>query len=306
MKPLAAVTLATVLWPGLGTAQSSAGQITHSFPPAYVVQAPAGKDLPPTQVEAEHNTPFRLNDELRTEGDGRLRAQLNDGSILTLGSKAALKVIQHDERTQQSSFELHYGWMRAQVVRLTRPDSSFEIRANTAVCSVLGQADLIVDARNLVDTVVVAFSGTVVVTGDQRSVKLTSGQSTTVTAGQPPSPPQPATLTAPSAPAGGSVVGGGVFRVGGGVSAPQLISRVEPKYPEAAREDKCEGTVVIYVVVDVDGTVRDTRMIRSLGCGLDEMALEAVSQWKFNPGMKDGRPVAVAASIEVVFRLPGK
>ena len=104
-------------------------------------------------------------------------------------------------------------------------------------------------------------------------------------------------------PGSGGGIGGGVFRAGGGVSAPQLIYRVEPEYTEEARKAKYQGTVVIYCVVDVHGMVRNIRVTRSLGLGLDEKALEAVRQWKFKPGMKNGRPVNVAASIEVTFRL---
>jgi periplasmic protein TonB len=104
-------------------------------------------------------------------------------------------------------------------------------------------------------------------------------------------------------PGEGAGFGGGPFRIGGGVSAPQLVYRVEPEYTEEARKAKYQGTVVLYAVVDTDGVVRQVRVVRSLGLGLDEKALQAVKQWKFKPGMKDGRPVPVAASIEVTFRL---
>jgi protein TonB len=104
-------------------------------------------------------------------------------------------------------------------------------------------------------------------------------------------------------PGSGGGFGGGAFRIGGGVTAPQLIYRVEPEYTEEARKAKYQGTVVLYAVVDPDGLVRQVRVVRSLGLGLDEKALEAVRQWKFKPGTKDGRPVPVVASIEVTFRL---
>jgi TonB family protein len=104
-------------------------------------------------------------------------------------------------------------------------------------------------------------------------------------------------------PGEGGGIGGGVFRVGGGVSAPQLVYRVEPEYTEAARKAKYQGTVVLYAVVDADGKVRDLKVARALGLGLDEKALDAVRQWKFRPGMKDGKAVSVAAQIEVTFRL---
>lgn len=104
-------------------------------------------------------------------------------------------------------------------------------------------------------------------------------------------------------PGEGGGFGGGAFRPGGGVSAPQLVYRVEPEYTEEARKAKYQGTVVLYAVVDPDGMVRRVRVVRSLGLGLDEKALEAVKQWRFRPGMKNGQPVPVAASIEVTFRL---
>jgi protein TonB len=98
-------------------------------------------------------------------------------------------------------------------------------------------------------------------------------------------------------------IGGGVYRAGGGVSAPVLLYKVEPEYSEEARKAKVQGAVVLYVEVDPAGRARDVRVVRSLGLGLDEKAIEAVSKWKFRPGYKNGRPVTVVATIEVNFRL---
>jgi TonB family protein len=95
----------------------------------------------------------------------------------------------------------------------------------------------------------------------------------------------------------------GVFRVGGGVSAPQVLTRLEPSYTEEARAARIQGSVLLYVVVHPDGTAGQIRVLRSLDPGLDRKAVEAVSTWKFKPGMKDGKPVAVQAQIEVNFRL---
>ena len=97
--------------------------------------------------------------------------------------------------------------------------------------------------------------------------------------------------------------GPGVFRVGGGVSAPQVLERIEPSYTEEARAAKIQGSVLLYVVVHPDGTAGQIRVLRSLDPGLDQKAVEAVSTWTFKPGMKDGHPVAVQAQIEVNFRL---
>jgi TonB family protein len=104
-------------------------------------------------------------------------------------------------------------------------------------------------------------------------------------------------------PGEGGGVGGGVFRVGGGVSAPVLLFKVEPEYSEEARKAKYQGTVLLYIEVDPNGHATNIRVQRSLGLGLDEKAIEAVKKWKFRPGQKDGKPVTVAATIEVNFRL---
>jgi TonB family protein len=104
-------------------------------------------------------------------------------------------------------------------------------------------------------------------------------------------------------PGSGGGVGGGVYRIGGGVSAPQLVFKVEPEYSEEARKAKFQGTVVLYVVVDEKGLPRDLKVVRPLGLGLDQKAIEAVQKWRFKPGQKDGHPVAVSAQIEVNFRL---
>jgi periplasmic protein TonB len=104
-------------------------------------------------------------------------------------------------------------------------------------------------------------------------------------------------------PGEGGGVGGGVYRVGGGVTAPSLLYKKEPEYSEEARKAKYQGTVLLYVEVDASGKATNIKVQRSLGLGLDEKAIEAVKQWKFKPGYKDGQPVKVAATIEVNFRL---
>jgi TonB family protein len=100
-----------------------------------------------------------------------------------------------------------------------------------------------------------------------------------------------------------SPTSGGVYRVGGGVTAPALVFKKEPEYSEVARAAKYQGTVTLYVEVGPDGFAHNMRVLKSLGLGLDEKAMDAVSQWQFRPGMKAGVPVTVAASIEVNFRL---
>ncbi|MCS6952850.1 MAG: TonB family protein [Bryobacteraceae bacterium] len=88
-----------------------------------------------------------------------------------------------------------------------------------------------------------------------------------------------------------------------GASVPVLTWKVEPEYSEEARVSGLEGTVVIGFIIDPQGRPRDLRVIQGLGMGLDESALRAVSQWRFRPAYKDGKPVAVPATAEVNFRL---
>jgi protein TonB len=104
-------------------------------------------------------------------------------------------------------------------------------------------------------------------------------------------------------PGHGGGIGGGAFKVGGGVSAPKAIYAPDPEYSEEARKAKYQGTCVLWLVVGPDGRARDIRVARTLGLGLDEKAMEAVKTWKFEPAMKDGKPVAVQINVEVTFRL---
>lgn len=104
-------------------------------------------------------------------------------------------------------------------------------------------------------------------------------------------------------PGEGGGMGGGAYRIGGDVSAPALINKVEPEYSEEARKAKYSGTVLLSIVVDATGVPRDIKVIRPLGLGLDEKAIEAVSKWRFRAGVKGGRPVATQAQVEVNFRL---
>ena len=101
----------------------------------------------------------------------------------------------------------------------------------------------------------------------------------------------------------GGGFGGGVYKVGGGISAPTAISAPDPNYTEEARRAKKQGTCVLWLIVDSTGHPRDIRVARGLGFGLDAKAMEAVKQWRFQPALKDGRPVDVQISVEVEFHL---
>jgi len=93
------------------------------------------------------------------------------------------------------------------------------------------------------------------------------------------------------------------YRVGPGIVAPKVANRVEPQYTEAARQGKVQGTTVLSVVVDPQGRAQEITVERSVDPGLDQKAIEAIRQWTFVPGTRKGKPVRVAANIEVNFRL---
>ena len=92
-------------------------------------------------------------------------------------------------------------------------------------------------------------------------------------------------------------------KIGNGIAAPMLLHKIEPSYSFEARAAKAQGTVVLFVVIGTDGTASDVQLRKGVGYGLDEQALDAVAQWTFKPGMRDGMAVPVQASIEVNFRL---
>jgi periplasmic protein TonB len=97
--------------------------------------------------------------------------------------------------------------------------------------------------------------------------------------------------------------GGHIYVPGKGVTAPHALYDPDPEYSDEARRVKYQGDVVLSVIVDAAGNVRDLQIARSLGMGLDEKAVDAVRKWKFAPGMKDGHPVAVQVNVEVKFRM---
>jgi len=93
------------------------------------------------------------------------------------------------------------------------------------------------------------------------------------------------------------------YKMGPGITAPRLASKVDPKYTDEARDAKISGSVRLSVVIGTDGLAHDINVVESLDSGLDLKAVEAVQQWKFVPGQKDGEPVPVRATIEVNFKL---
>jgi TonB family protein len=103
---------------------------------------------------------------------------------------------------------------------------------------------------------------------------------------------------------GGIGSGIGPYVVGGGVKAPVAIYQPLPAYTEEARKARAEGVVLIQAVIRRDGSVDSFKVIRGLGYGLDESAINTIAtKWRFKPGTLNGSPVDVQANIEVSFRL---
>jgi len=106
-------------------------------------------------------------------------------------------------------------------------------------------------------------------------------------------------------PGEGGNLGGGLRHVGDGVSAPVLVNKVEAEFSDEARRAKYEGTVVVSLIVDANGNPQNVHVVRHLGMGLDEKAIEAVQKYKFKPSIdqKTHQPVPVPVNVEVRFRL---
>jgi TonB family protein len=94
-----------------------------------------------------------------------------------------------------------------------------------------------------------------------------------------------------------------VIKLGGAVSPPHVNYAPDPPFSDEARKAKYQGTVVVSLVVDASGSASDLQIVRPLGLGLDEKAIEAISTWKFKPAEKDGEPVPAAIMVEVNFHL---
>lgn len=104
-------------------------------------------------------------------------------------------------------------------------------------------------------------------------------------------------------PGSGGNYGGGLRKIGGGVSMPEVTYKVEPEFSEEARKAKFMGTVMVGIIVDTNGRPQNVHIVRGVGMGLDEKAMEAVRQYKFKPAMENGKPVPVELQVEVNFQI---
>jgi protein TonB len=104
-------------------------------------------------------------------------------------------------------------------------------------------------------------------------------------------------------PGSGGGIGGGPYQPGAGIEPPTLVREVRPLYTDEARKQSIAGDVDLEIVVRRDGTVGNIRIVRGLGAGLVEKAVEAVRQWRFTPAKRQGAAVDVVVQVSVEFKL---
>ncbi|MBZ5511499.1 MAG: FecR family protein [Acidobacteriia bacterium] len=145
---------------------------------------------------AARGAEVQVNDLLRTDDQGRVRIKLLDQSVLSIGVKSQLRVVRHDPASRQTSVELNFGKLRAQVAKITRAGGRFEVRTPTAVAGVIG-TDFGVDASDPDLTKFICISGNVQITSVDPSVTgaitCRGGTTVTVRRGRPPESPERAT-----------------------------------------------------------------------------------------------------------------
>lgn len=101
----------------------------------------------------------------------------------------------------------------------------------------------------------------------------------------------------------GPGLSGDPLQVGGEVSAPIKLHAPRPHYTEEARRARIQGAVLVQAIIDREGNVRDVKLLKGLGAGLDESAMETVLGWKFKPAMRGGEPVPVYYNLTVMFSI---
>lgn len=190
LKPLLSILLSLLMsvTPTLADVNQTAGEVKALIPAAT---------RNAKSVKAKDS--LNWNDLLKTDAQGRLRAGLTDGSILSLGSNSELKVVRSDAASQQTSIEVNYGKLRNQVVKITKPDGKYEVKTPNAVIGVIGTDFYVSFANN--QTRVICYVGKVAVTpaagakvmkgdnastGSANTVTLTAGQMVVIGPEMPP------------------------------------------------------------------------------------------------------------------------
>ena len=163
-----------------------AGKVTNTIPQG-TVQHPGQT----AQINLNLNDSVLWEDVVRTPGTGRIRIALLDGSVLNVGARSTMRIVKHDAQSQQTEIEMQLGKLRGQVVKMSRPGASFQIKTPTAVIGVVGT--LLTVTATPGNTHVMCAEGKVNVKNLDPKVPgertLGPGEQTSVPAGQPPTPP---------------------------------------------------------------------------------------------------------------------
>jgi protein TonB len=101
----------------------------------------------------------------------------------------------------------------------------------------------------------------------------------------------------------GQVGGGGSSQPPPGFQPPRVIQRSEPEYTKEALEAQYEGFVMLSAMIGVDGIPSEIKVVRGLGLGLNEKAVECLQTWRFSPAVRNGEPTPVKATVEIRFKL---
>lgn len=170
-------------------ADTRAGSVTALLPSAKIERAGSTTAAAPgAEVQA--------NDLVRTDDHGRVRVKLLDQSVLSIGVKSQLRIVRHDSTSRQTSVELNFGRLRAQVAKITRAGGRFEVRTPTAVAGVIG-TDFGVDASDPDVTRFICISGSVQLSSADPnisgSITCRGGTTVRVRRGKPPDQPERAT-----------------------------------------------------------------------------------------------------------------
>jgi hypothetical protein len=173
-----------------GLKSPTAGKVTKVIPDDEVVQHQGERQ----EIELKLNESVNWEDVIRTLRAGRVRIGLLDGSFLNIGVRSVMRITKHDAQTQQTQLELTVGHMRGEVIKLSKPAASFEVRTPTAVIGIVGTTFLV---QALPDrTVVYCIKGMVKVRNLDPSIAgaitLHPGEFTTVIRGRAPTKPAPA------------------------------------------------------------------------------------------------------------------
>jgi len=92
-----------------------------------------------------------------------------------------------------------------------------------------------------------------------------------------------------------------VYKLGPGITPPRVIHQVEPNPKKDAGGFRISGTVLVGLIVSSHGEPKDVRVVQSLQKDVDQSAVDAVKEWRFEPAKKDGMPVAVRVTVEIRF-----